>query len=173
MNRIRPKQPRLRLDPEPYDQLRNQVLRRDGWRCQLCGSRQNLDVHHQQLRSQEGDDADPNLITLCAECHSLLPSPGGITRVRFAKAILGNRSRNPMNVRNSTKQGRMPRRPLLRHLKVFRCDCPSTLDAQAAKFVQKMAAVILAPCARIRSILASAQGWSIFGNGRWQGGAVP
>ena len=69
VNRIRPKRPRLRLDPEPYDQLRKQVLRRDGWRCQLCGSRQNLHVHHQQLRSQQGDDENSNLITLCAACH--------------------------------------------------------------------------------------------------------
>src|SRR6267142_730207 len=30
VNRIRPKRPRLRLDPDPYDQLRKQILRRDG-----------------------------------------------------------------------------------------------------------------------------------------------
>jgi 5-methylcytosine-specific restriction endonuclease McrA len=68
VNRIRPKRPRLRLDPEFYEQLRKQVLRRDGWQCQVCGSRQNLQVHHKQLRSQQGDD-DSNLITLCAGCH--------------------------------------------------------------------------------------------------------
>jgi 5-methylcytosine-specific restriction endonuclease McrA len=59
----------LRLDSEPYDQLRKQVLRRDGWRCQICGSRQNLQVHHKQLRSQQGPDNDSNLITLCVDCH--------------------------------------------------------------------------------------------------------
>ena len=69
MNRIRPKQPRLRLDPQTYKQLRNEVLRRDGWQCQVCGSRQNLQVHHKQLRSQQGSDDDLNLITLCARCH--------------------------------------------------------------------------------------------------------
>ena len=74
VNRIRPKRPRLRLDPESYDQLRKQVLRRDGWRCQVCGSRQNLHVHHQQLRSQQGDDDDSNLITLCAACHETMHS---------------------------------------------------------------------------------------------------
>ena len=52
MNRIRAKQPRSRLDPERYDQLRKQVLQRDGWRCQVCGSAQNLQVQHKQLRSQ-------------------------------------------------------------------------------------------------------------------------
>jgi 5-methylcytosine-specific restriction endonuclease McrA len=69
VNRIRPKRPRLRLDPELYEQLRKQVLRRDGWQCQVCGSRQNLQVHHKKLRSQQGDDDDSNLITLCAGCH--------------------------------------------------------------------------------------------------------
>ena len=72
MNRIRPKRPRLRLAPEPYDQLRKQVLRRDGWRCQFCGSRHNLQVHHKKLRSQQGSDDELNLITLCAGCHENL-----------------------------------------------------------------------------------------------------
>ena len=64
MKGIRPKRPRLRLDPEPYEQLRKRVLRRDGWKCQYCGSRTNLEVHHQDFRSQSGDDSDKNLITL-------------------------------------------------------------------------------------------------------------
>ena len=38
----------------------------------MCGSRQNLQVHHKQLRSQQGDDDDSNLITLCAVCHEEL-----------------------------------------------------------------------------------------------------
>jgi 5-methylcytosine-specific restriction endonuclease McrA len=62
----------MRLDPEPYEQLRNQVLRRDGWRCQLCGTMSNLEVHHQEFRSQSGDDSEQNLITLCAKCHAAL-----------------------------------------------------------------------------------------------------
>jgi 5-methylcytosine-specific restriction endonuclease McrA len=69
VNRIRPKRTRMRLDPELYDQLRNQVLRRDGWRCQVCGSKQNLQVHHKQLRSRQGPDNDSNLITLCVDCY--------------------------------------------------------------------------------------------------------
>ena len=72
MNRIRAKQPRVRLDPELYEQLRRQVLRRDGWRCQCCGGRLNLEVHHKELRSQGGDDSEQNLITLCAACHERL-----------------------------------------------------------------------------------------------------
>ena len=69
MNRIRPKQLRLRLDPESYKQLYQTVLQRDGWRCQAIGTTSSLEVHHQQHRSQSGDDSEWNLITLCAACH--------------------------------------------------------------------------------------------------------
>jgi 5-methylcytosine-specific restriction endonuclease McrA len=62
--------PRLRLDPVAYENLRHQVLRRDGWRCQSCGTMVNLEVHHNQFRSHSGDDSDENLITLCATCHA-------------------------------------------------------------------------------------------------------
>jgi len=69
MNQIRPKMPRVRLDAVNYEELRQQVLRRDGWRCQSCGAMSNLEVHHIKFRSQSGDDADLNLITLCCACH--------------------------------------------------------------------------------------------------------
>jgi len=70
MNPGHRKTTRLRLEPELYQQLRQEVLRRDGWRCQACGARSNLEVHHRQFRSQSGDDSEPNLITLCAQCHT-------------------------------------------------------------------------------------------------------
>jgi 5-methylcytosine-specific restriction endonuclease McrA len=69
VNRIRPKHARLRLEPDLYGQLRNQVLHRDGWRCQSCGTRSNLEVHHKEFRSHSGDDSAENLITLCIACH--------------------------------------------------------------------------------------------------------
>ena len=71
MNPIRPKAPRLQLDPVSYEALRQQVLRRDGWRCQSCGAMSNLEVHHKEFRSQSGDDSEENLITLCRSCHTL------------------------------------------------------------------------------------------------------
>jgi hypothetical protein len=67
-----PKRPRLELDPHSYKELCRQVLERDNWRCQVCGSRSNLQVHHQQLRSHQGSDEDSNLIRLCAGCHAPL-----------------------------------------------------------------------------------------------------
>ena len=38
----RPQADTLRLDPLAYDSLRQQILRRDGWRCQSCGTMSNL-----------------------------------------------------------------------------------------------------------------------------------
>jgi 5-methylcytosine-specific restriction endonuclease McrA len=69
VNEIRPRTARLRLDPIAYENLRQQVLRRDSWRCQSCGAMSNLEVHHQELRSHSGPDSEENLITLCAACH--------------------------------------------------------------------------------------------------------
>ena len=53
MTQVRPKQPRLRLDPELYEQLCREVLQRDGWRCQCCGSLKKL-LPHKEFRSQSG-----------------------------------------------------------------------------------------------------------------------
>ena len=67
---IRPKAARFRLEPFSYEALRQQILRRDAWKCQSCGTMSNLEVHHKQFRSHSGSDSEQNLITLCAACHS-------------------------------------------------------------------------------------------------------
>ncbi len=65
---IRPKAAHL-LDPLSYESLRQQILRRDGWRCQSCGTMSNLEVHHREFRSHSGADSEENLITLCTACY--------------------------------------------------------------------------------------------------------
>ena len=70
MNLIGPKLSPQRLDPLSSEILRQQILRRDGWRCQSCGTMSNLEVHHKEFRSQSGDDSEQNLITLCSTCHA-------------------------------------------------------------------------------------------------------
>jgi len=69
VKQILPKQAPIRLEQQDYQNLREQVLRRDSWRCQLCGSMTNLEVHHKQFRSHGGADDESNLITLCLGCH--------------------------------------------------------------------------------------------------------
>ncbi len=77
---LQPRGPRLRLDPDSYRKLRAEMLERDGWRCQSCGSSNCLQVHHICSRSRLGDDADENLITLCADCHSDIHRSGLMLR---------------------------------------------------------------------------------------------
>ena len=72
MKRSYSKNAPVRLDGDAYDDLRLEVLRRDHWRCQLCGAMTNLEIHHQQFRGHSGDDTQENLITLCAGCHKEL-----------------------------------------------------------------------------------------------------
>ena len=67
---IRQKAARLRLDSLSYESLRQQILCRDGWRCQSCGTMSNLEVHHREFRSHSGLDAEENLITLCTAFHA-------------------------------------------------------------------------------------------------------
>lgn len=80
MKKIRSTNPRLKLDPRSYAKLHRQVLERDDWRCQLCGSMQHLQVHHLKFRSQSGGDEEQNLITLCAECHERVHRPGSFRK---------------------------------------------------------------------------------------------
>jgi 5-methylcytosine-specific restriction endonuclease McrA len=70
MNPIGPKLVRLRLDAVAYESLRQWVLRRDGWRCQSCGTMANLEGPPQQFRSHFGHDSEENLITLCNACQA-------------------------------------------------------------------------------------------------------
>ncbi len=67
---MHPKADLLRLDPLRYESLRQQILRRDGWRCQLCGTISHLEVHHREFRSHSGSDSEANLITMCTACHA-------------------------------------------------------------------------------------------------------
>jgi 5-methylcytosine-specific restriction endonuclease McrA len=69
MRTIPPKRPRLKLHPEVYRELQRQVLERDRWRCQACGTMNKLQVHHLDFRSRCGNDDESNLITLCVDCH--------------------------------------------------------------------------------------------------------
>jgi 5-methylcytosine-specific restriction endonuclease McrA len=78
--KVRCKGPRLRLDATSYRELHRQVLDRDGWRCQTCGSMQNLQVHHLKFRSQSGGDVEQNLLTLCSECHARMHRKTRLTR---------------------------------------------------------------------------------------------
>lgn len=53
-----------------WQQARKRVLARDGRRCQKCGHKRPLEVHHIIALRQGGTHDEANLITLCAACHA-------------------------------------------------------------------------------------------------------
>src|SRR5262245_34329618 len=48
----------------------------EGDRCEICGSRADIMVHHKKPRAAGGEDINENLQILCASCHSDQPGPG-------------------------------------------------------------------------------------------------
>lgn len=56
--------------PGNWDYIRKNVLRRDNYTCQECGSRdRQLHVHHIKPISEVGNHSLGNLKTLCYKCH--------------------------------------------------------------------------------------------------------
>ena len=57
----------------PYDdkfnkELKKKILKRDDYKCQNCGNKKGLEVHH--IDSNKQNSVSENLITLCRSCHS-------------------------------------------------------------------------------------------------------
>jgi RNA-directed DNA polymerase len=64
-----------------WQELRRQILQRDGYACQYCNSTSSLEVHHLRARYQGGTDSPENLVTLCEVCHVQLDA----YRAQFAR----------------------------------------------------------------------------------------
>lgn len=53
------------------NKLRRSIYQRDGFRCALCDSTDQLQIHHVVPRGRGGSRENPmNLICLCWRCHS-------------------------------------------------------------------------------------------------------
>lgn len=51
------------------ENIKQQILVRDEYRCRICSRDNNLHIHHIIPRIQGGSHKSENLITLCASCH--------------------------------------------------------------------------------------------------------
>lgn len=57
------------LNGEHWKEIRLKALERAGNRCQLCSSRNNLNVHHNTYENKGHEDLK-DLVVLCRECHA-------------------------------------------------------------------------------------------------------
>jgi 5-methylcytosine-specific restriction endonuclease McrA len=52
-----------------WKKLRSLILERDEHKCQKCGNKEKLNVHHIQEKRNNGTEDFDNLIVLCSSCH--------------------------------------------------------------------------------------------------------
>lgn len=56
------------LETDHWKSKRKQALYRAKYKCQLCSSKENLNVHHNTYENK-GEERDEDLIVLCQDCH--------------------------------------------------------------------------------------------------------
>src|SRR5262247_1606281 len=87
--------------------ISQRVLTRAGWRCQACGIRRRLDVHHVVKRAQGGSDFDlDQLVALCRWCHDQTDAPYELGRL-VVSALGDGQSRFEL-VKNERRGTRTP-----------------------------------------------------------------
>jgi len=57
------------LSRNPSKQLRNEILKRDSYKCVFCGDTENLEIDHIIPYSKGGKTTRENLQTLCIHCN--------------------------------------------------------------------------------------------------------
>ncbi len=65
-----PKNKPIRLTRYKLKKLQIEVLERDNFTCQECGTYTEAPPHHKIKLSQGGSDTTENLTTLCMTCHA-------------------------------------------------------------------------------------------------------
>ena len=58
------------IDSEHWNAIRTQALKRDGFRCQICGTGIEPRVHHVSYEHLGTEQELDDVVTLCDECHS-------------------------------------------------------------------------------------------------------
>jgi 5-methylcytosine-specific restriction endonuclease McrA len=92
---------------QAWQRIRDLAKRRDGFRCRLCGSPQQIEAHHIQGLAEGGSAYNlDNVITLCADCHrkESAKAKGGFLGVPRTPGILGDREKNSVGVPRAQKE---------------------------------------------------------------------
>lgn len=59
-------------DPR-WNEKRNEIFKRDKWKCTECGSEDGkLNAHHKKYTGEPWEASNEDLITLCSMCHTFI-----------------------------------------------------------------------------------------------------
>ena len=93
-----------------FENVKEYVKWRDGYKCRKCRSKTHLEVHHIIQRKDGGTDHRDNLVTLCHDCHTALHR-GEFTLQKpkggYKDSAFMNEMRNKLVERLKTKYGNM------------------------------------------------------------------
>ena len=93
-----------------FENVKEYVRCRDGYKCRKCGSKTHLEVHHIVQRKDGGSNRPDNLVTLCHECHAALHR-GEFTlqkpRDGYKASAFMNKMRDKLVERLKAKYGNM------------------------------------------------------------------
>jgi len=92
------------LLPDNWSDIRQLVLKRDGFKCVVCGETGKLDIHHIHPKFFGGTHEPQNLISLCRKCHTdhhidlqiKLGSTAMIKIASFLKKLIGLYNNQPL-----------------------------------------------------------------------------
>jgi hypothetical protein len=79
-----------------WNSLRNNALRKQGHKCQLCSSNKNLNVRHRSYERMNTADEFNDLIVLCKNCHAKFHDKLG--------DLKKNDEKKNRNLRNNTRK---------------------------------------------------------------------
>lgn len=100
----------MKKKQQPYKELllsekwlakRSQVFKRDGYKCQKCGSNKQLNCHHTYYVTgkKPWEYSMSSLLTLCQTCHTKLHSEAKVPVKKSAKPEKRTMSKNQTRVK--------------------------------------------------------------------------
>jgi RNA-directed DNA polymerase len=90
---------------EGWTTTRAVVRKRDEWKCQLCGSKKGLEVHHIRKFKPDAHHDFNNLITLCGECHRKARNPQSEAYRQIVRIHLGTGKPDAVKVARPVWEG--------------------------------------------------------------------
>lgn len=92
------------LRSEHWKQVRYKRLKYDKFRCRLCGSTENLNVHHTRYDNLRDEDIKHDVVTLCYTCHSMAHTIKNFSKAEYNAYVNFSGRRGRKRVRTELKK---------------------------------------------------------------------